>query len=84
MFDLFAMRTSELRAVDLSVLSEDEKVLFYVNLFHLILLHAYILRGPRKQPMWGCAMIPSLLLLLLLVVIIFAVARGVGDSNICV
>ena len=45
----FLDKTSELKDVDLYTLQSDERVAFLVNLYHLMIMHSFILLGPAES-----------------------------------
>ncbi|KAJ6239826.1 electron carrier/ protein disulfide oxidoreductase [Anaeramoeba flamelloides] len=48
-FRRFSLATSELRNVYISDMTKQEKLVFFLNIYHLLLLHITLLHGPPKM-----------------------------------
>jgi hypothetical protein len=46
----FLLSTADLKRADILTLSEDAKLTFFLNLYHTMIMHAYLVLGP---PDWG-------------------------------
>ncbi len=45
-FEEYIRATSELKRVDLSCLSRNEKVAFFCNIYNALVIHAFVVQGP--------------------------------------
>lgn len=48
-FEAYVRATAELKRVDLSTLSREEKVAFFVNVYNALVIHAFVVQGPPNN-----------------------------------
>ncbi|XP_064382280.1 uncharacterized protein LOC135331148 [Halichondria panicea] len=50
-FERYVHATAELKRVDLSSLSREEKLAFFINMYNALVIHAFVVQGPPNN-MW--------------------------------
>ena len=50
-FERYVRATAELKRVDMSSLSREEKLAFFINIYNALVIHAFVVQGPPTN-MW--------------------------------
>ena len=45
-FEAYVRATAELKRVDLTTMSREEKVAFFINIYNALVIHAFVVQGP--------------------------------------